>query len=137
MSMSPRSWASRRWLALPLLTGLSLSWALGARASLCAPGMDTGMEMSMPTEPSGGGQDTRAAHDRGTHCMTAPSNNEDNQTTCPFAINGTGPCGTTVPAPAVLVRTVPQALPSQFSLVSYPTRHPDPFTQVHLPPPRA
>ena len=137
-----RSTAVRRLKALPQIAALLLSLGLGFQASLCPPGMDMGMdmdeEMSMPAGVlSLATVDPAVRHQAGLHCVFAASYNEDGQTTCPFALNGTGPCGTTVPAAAVLVWMPPQVLASQLSLVSNPSGHTDPYTQVTLPPPRA
>ena len=137
MSMSRRSWASRRWLSLPLVIALSLSWALGVQASLCAPGMDSGMEMSRRAEITGGTQDAHAAHARADHCTSILSDSEESQTTCPFAINGVGPCGTTAPAPARRVVSLPESTSELAAIVSEPTAHTNPFALIQVPPPRA
>lgn len=128
----------RRSMALPQLAALLLSLGLGFQASLCPPGMDMGMEMSMPGgDVSGTTGDQSMGHRAGLHCVFDGSTNEDGRATCPFAVGGIGPCGTTVPAAGVLVATPAPVLSSGFSLVSDPSGHTDPLTQVLLPPPRA
>ena len=140
--MHSRRTAIHRLKVLPQIAALLLSVGLGFQASLCPPGMDMGMdmdkEMSMPAGAlSPATVDSAVGHQAGLHCVFAASNNEDGQATCPFALNGSGPCGTTVSASAAVICMPLRVASSQFSLVSNPSGHTDPFRQVNLPPPRA
>jgi hypothetical protein len=131
----------RRSVALPQVLALVLSLGLGVRSSLCPPGMDMGMEMDMNMSmPAGGSSDmaddSAMGHEAGRHCGSAGSVDDDGRTTCPFALGGIGPCGTTVPAPGLAMVGPTPVFSEGFASVTEPSGHIDPSAQVNLPPPR-
>ncbi len=127
----------RRLMALPQLAALTLSFGLAFEASLCPPGMDTGMEMSMPMGAGlSTGSDRFAGQQADLHCVFSASTDQDGRTTCPFAVGGVGPCGTTMPTPGVGLAVPSPIIVSGMRLVSNPHTHTDPFTPIQLPPPR-
>ena len=128
----------RRVIALPQLTALLLSLGLGFELSACPPGMDMGMEMSMSMDAA---SRTTLEHgpgeDRAMDCPFGGSLDAQGRTTCPLAVGGIGPCGTSASAPAELV-TAGRPLPlSVFTYVSATSGHADFSKTIQLPPPRA
>ena len=134
----------RRLKAAPQLAALGLSLAVGFQASLCPPGMDMGMEMSAGMDMAGPAADlpmpgaARAQrHAAGLHCVFGSSMDGDGRPTCPFAVGGIGPCGTTPPIPGVMTTPPTLAVLHKVQGERGSLRHVDPFRQVHHPPPRA
>lgn len=131
----PRTASVRRLTALIQVAALMLSLGLQFGVSLCPPGMDMGMDMDMSIVVEGG--DDTGHHDDGSACPFAGSPNEDGRTTCPFAVGGVGPCGTTVPAPSAMIASVALAGSSQLFTIARVSGHKDVIPKLQLPPPRA
>ncbi len=128
----------RRVVALPQLTALLLSLGLGFELSACPPGMDMGMEMPMPINAASRATlEHGPGEDRAMDCPFGGSLDAQGRTTCPLAVGGIGPCGTSAPAPAELVTAGPPLLPSVFTYVSTISGHADFSQTIQLPPPRA
>jgi hypothetical protein len=128
----------RRVVALPQLTALLLSLGLGFEVSACPPGMDMGMEMPMPMDAASRTTlENGPGEDRAMDCPFGGSLDAQGRTTCPLAVGGIGPCGTSAPAPAELVTVGPPLLPSVFTDVSTTSAHADFSVTIQLPPPRA
>ena len=128
----------RHLFALPQLAALLLSLGLELEVSLCPPGMHMGMEMPMSadarfpeTVQHGPGED------RGMDCPFDGSLDDERRATCPLAVGGIGPCGTSAPAPGGLVAAPRQIPLSELAYVSGTSGHADFSESVQLPPPRA
>ncbi len=128
----------RRLVALPQLTALLLSLGLGFEVSVCPPGMDMGMEMPMPMDAaSRTALEQGPGEDQGMDCPFSGSLDDEGRASCPLAVGGVGPCGTSAPAPTELA-TAPREIPlSVFAYVSATSAYADFFKTVQLPPPRA
>jgi len=122
--------------AMLLLSSLFVSLGLGYEVSLCPPGMDMGTDMATGGSMGAGSAQPASPVD-GSHCRFSGSTNDDGRSACPLAVGGIGPCGTTVPAPALSFEASSRVFSSGLALVSDPPGHEDAATRVPLPPPRA
>lgn len=129
----------RRRTALLLLGAWLLVLGLGFEVSACPPGMDTGMEMAMPTD--GGGQASEDGHAPTTGGMECPFGgvmDDEGRTSCPLAVGGIGVCagaGATSPSEAASFASLNWA--DEAPLVVLAASGPSPTTEIQLPPPRA
>jgi hypothetical protein len=90
--------------------------------------MDKGMEMLASSDSGESGP---------MECPFGGSTDDEGDTSCPLAVGGTGPCGTSVAAAqdqAVILSLSPLA---RVVHVSGDMLHPDGFRAINLPPPRA
>ncbi len=130
----------RRIVALPQFTALLLSLGLAIEVSVCPPGMDMGMEMPMPMPMDARSRtalERGPGEDQGMDCLFSGSLDDEGRASCPLAVGGIGPCGTSALAPTELV-TAGRPLPlSVFTYVSATSGHADFSETVQLPPPRA
>ncbi len=114
-------------MALLQLAALAVSLGVGVVVSQCPPGMDMGMDMSLATDA--------APHGPGD-CHFAGSMNDEGDTSCPLAVGGIGPCGTSAVASSDPVMSLAITPPARFAEVSHETGYSDGFRAIHLPPPR-
>ena len=139
MTTLPRSRARRRLLALPLVVGLALSWAVEVGASLCtsATAMADDADMRMPMHTAAADVMEGGLEHQGEHGNPAcPPVDDADTPLCPFAVGGTGPCGTTVPAPGVATLIPQIALERSFRVDERVSAAADRSPSIPLPPPR-
>jgi hypothetical protein len=119
---------TRRLLGLLQLAGVLVSLGVGLQVSRCPPGMDSGMDMPMTADAGDAGHQ---------ECPFMGSPNEQGDMSCPLAVGGIGPCGTSSVAPARQIVDQFLGAPSMFIETPRDSGRSDGFRAIHLPPPRA
>lgn len=140
MSTAPRSRVVRRLLALPLLAGLALSWTLEWPAALCtSTTASAGEVMAMPMAATDMAPGDRHAHgaEGGEHTGCPPATDGEGPPPCPFAVGGTGPCGTTAPAPTTTVSSTRAAVERFVRAGEDAPAPPEHAISIPHPPPRS
>lgn len=118
---------TRSLMALPQLAALPLSLAVGHEVALCPPGMDMGMEMSVASEAGGPGH---------MDCPFSGSLDEEGDMSCPLAVGGAGPCGTSVGVANTHSTTLPIDLAVRVAALPRDSGRYEWFRPILLPPPR-
>lgn len=114
-------------MALPQLAALLLSLAVGYEVSLCPPGMDMGMDMSVAAEAGGAGH---------MDCPFGGSMTEEGDMSCPLAPGGAGPCGTSVGVANTHTATLPIDVAARVAQLPCDSGRSEWFRPILLPPPR-
>ena len=113
---------ARRLHASVLLLALLIAQGAGFEASLCPPGMETGMDMGRASS---------------THCTVSTGVDDSGRTTCPFAVAGIGHCGTGAPVPTAATAVSIPLRASRAQPIEAPVGRPDHSISTPVPPPRA